>query len=656
MAFEPYQQPVREPGRIGYIRQDIPEFDLPAYPGERYGALVPETLDLQERATLAVNVLTRATDPEADHEIYFSVDIRRNPPMMDHNYSDQCQNKFMEALPLMRLVSGSRENLAVDRIWMETALRCIGPDGVFHHPLRGRPWALHGPWFSMRGGQEDKVRQRGHILSPFFAGRLMSAMVNYARLDNAAMWHGEIKRVVDGLVRLAVGKGSYAFYAPQVGHAEPDCRESVGDGSAAEDCWVALGLVHAYRETGYEPAIILARKLLNHTVEERRFFEPDGTFGPVAAPPAGGKANEGMSPEALTRALRAHQGDATAAAVADYIKPNLQHFHTHTYVLLAMLEYALTTGDEAWMELARRGFEYGKAHGNVLLGYFPEMLGRDVFETSETCEVADMIALGIKLSQAGVGDYWDDVDRWARNMFAEGQLTPERAALLERYVAGLPVTPVDRDTPVCGGVTPSGYETTDRVIERNIGAFAGWPEPSNWGLAIMHCCTGNGTRSIYYLWDSILAYADGKLRVNLLLNRASPWADVDSHLPYTGQVDVKIKQPVDLAVRIPEWVKPDEVCVEVDGQARDISWDGRYAVVGDVQPGEVVTMRFPIAERTEKVWIEKRQYTLVIKGNDVVAIDPPGQACPLYDRSHYRMNRTRWKEQLRFASAEEIEW
>ena len=135
MAFEPYQQPVREPGRIGYIRQDIPEFDLPAYPGERYGALVPETLDLQERAALAVNVLTRATDPEADYEIYFSVDIRRNPPMMDHNYSDQCQNKFMEALPLMRLVSGSSQNMQVDRCWMEVALHMQGPDGLMYTPV-----------------------------------------------------------------------------------------------------------------------------------------------------------------------------------------------------------------------------------------------------------------------------------------------------------------------------------------------------------------------------------------------------------------------------------------------------------------------------------------------------------------------------------------
>ena len=29
----------------------------------------------------------------------------------------------------------------------------------------------------------------------------------------------------------------------------------------------------------------------------------------------------------------------------------------------------------------------------------------------------------MKLSEAGAGDYWDDADRWIRNMFAEGQLT-----------------------------------------------------------------------------------------------------------------------------------------------------------------------------------------------------------------------------------------
>ena len=207
------------------------------------------------------------------------------------------------------------------------------------------------------------------------------------------------------------------------------------------------------------------------------------------------------------------------------------------------------------------------------------------------------------------------------------------------------------------GVDPMGV-TEESVAERLVGTFCGQPAPNDWenGAGPAACCTGNGTRAVYYAWKSILNHEAGRLRINLLLNRASSWADIDSHIPYKGQVDVRIKQTVSLSMRIPEWVKSDDVCVEVDGRARDISWDGRYAVIGDVKPGEVVKMRFPIAERTEKVWIEKQQYTLIIKGNDIIAIDPPGQACPLYDRSHYRLNRTRWKEQLRFASAEEIEW
>ena len=237
-------------------------------------------------------------------------------------------------------------------------------------------------------------------------------------------------------------------------------------------------------------------------------------------------------------------------------------------------------------------------------------------------------------------------------MFDEGQLTPARAALLERYVATLPVTPVDHDTPVCGGVTPSGYETTDRVIERNIGAFAGWPEPNDWGTAIMHCCTSNSARSIYYLWDNLINHADGRLRVNLLLNRSSRWADIDSHIPYSGQVDVKIKQPVTLAIRIPEWVKPDEVRCRVSGQERVLQFEGRYAQVGAVQPKDTVTLTFPNPERKETVWIEKHRYTLYLKGNTVVDIDTPGATIPLYQRAHYRDNVTRWRKIARFVPEE----
>jgi DUF1680 family protein len=172
----------------------------------------------------------------------------------------------------------------------------------------------------------------------------------------------------------------------------------------------------------------------------------------------------------------------------------------------------------------------------------------------------------------------------------------------------------------------------------------------------MHCCTGNGARAIYYIWENILHHRDGRLHVNLLLNRASTWVDVDSHVPYAGRVDVKVKEPVHLLMRIPEWVRPGEVRVEVSGADRELGWDGRYAEVGEVKPGDVVLMSFPIAERTEAVWVEKERYTLVRKGNDVVAIGPPGRYCPLYQREHYREAETRWRKMERFVSTNHLHW
>ena len=71
---------------VGYIRPEIPEFDLPPYRGQRYEALVPDTLDLAERARLAIHGLTEPTDPQADYEVFWHVLFRCHPPMMRHEW------------------------------------------------------------------------------------------------------------------------------------------------------------------------------------------------------------------------------------------------------------------------------------------------------------------------------------------------------------------------------------------------------------------------------------------------------------------------------------------------------------------------------------------------------------------------------------------
>ena len=58
--------------------------------------------------------------------------------------SNWCQLKYMEALPLLRIITGSKEKEAVDRVWQDVTLKSIGPDGLFYIPLTGRPWGRFG--------------------------------------------------------------------------------------------------------------------------------------------------------------------------------------------------------------------------------------------------------------------------------------------------------------------------------------------------------------------------------------------------------------------------------------------------------------------------------------------------------------------------------
>ena len=626
----------RKPGDpIGYITPDIPDFEVPQYEGERYEVTVPDTLELQEHAQFAIHNMTEATDPEADYEPYYIIGLRDDPPVMVHNsWHGSVFSKYPESVSLMRIMTGSRQNTEVDRRWMEVTLKMQGPDGLAYTPTRGRPWAnwetavlMDNSDYTVHGDQQ---------ISAFGNGRTLSTMSLFARRDGGPLWRDATRRLVDGLIELAVDAGDMAYFWPTIQLA---LKGGPADGRVptpwinGESSVVPHGLVHAYLLLGYEPALDLAGKVINYL--RRNYFGPDGTFFSTPG------------------------------------NPRMAHFHTHSHGLLTMQDYAQTAGDQELMEFVVRSFqwardsganldgrgwrgwdEYVNTPGGSLIGYFPEHLGSDRPHGSEICEVSDMIALAMKLSEAGLGDYWDDADRWIRNMLVEGQLTSTD------WVHSLPHADLIKPDPPSPPANP--YVTTDRVAERSLGAFAGWPTPNEWGIrdqfATMQCCTVNGARALYWIWERVLRHQNGKLRVNLLLNRASPWADIDSYIPYQGRVDVKIKHAVDLEMRIPEWVSPDEARCEVSGGERRLGWNGRYAQVGQVNPGEVATLTFPISERTDVVFIEKEPYTLLRKGNEVVSIDPPGRHYPLFKREHYRQDSPGLRKVERFVPKEWVDW
>ncbi len=67
---------------IGYINPNIPDFQLRSYAGERYEVTVPDTLDLAERAHVAVNGLTEPVYEPANFEVYSFFWPLSNPPSM----------------------------------------------------------------------------------------------------------------------------------------------------------------------------------------------------------------------------------------------------------------------------------------------------------------------------------------------------------------------------------------------------------------------------------------------------------------------------------------------------------------------------------------------------------------------------------------------
>ena len=419
----------------------------------------------------------------------------------------------------------------------------------------------------------------GHFMETVVQGRLLGVMTIYYLRDKDPMWLETINRMVDRVSELMIDKGDYCYLPTRI--FEPGAKVPPEAGKpvhmAAEELGGRFiqGLAQYYRVSGYEPARRLNEKLVNYLRYHSQYFDEQGRFV---------------------------QWDRDG-------KPFVEggHFHAHALGLLNMLEHAMAVDDRELINYVKRGYEWAKTntYSSLELGWFPEIV-RSEHTWSEPCCFADMVALGVKLTRAGAGDYWDDVDRWTRNQ------------LVETQTAG-------------GGYGPG-------------------------------CCTGNATRALYYAWKGILDCDEGRLRVNLLMNRASKWADVDSAIPYEGRVDVRIKQPCEqVSIRAPEWIETGSetfVC-EVNGTPRRVQWNGRYVNASRGSPGDVFSFMFPISERTvSNVQLGEVNHTLVIKGNDVVAIEPRGAHpyMPLYERDRYRENQARRRKLRRFAPERELEW
>ena len=165
------------------------------------------------------------------------------------------------------------------------------------------------------------------------------------------------------------------------------------------------------------------------------------------------------------------------------------------------------------------------------------------------------------------------------------------------------------------------------------------------------CCLNGGMRAIFLAWRAAVGEANGDLWVNLLLSRESPWATIVSRDPQEGRVDVHLRYPARrLVVRIPEWVKRDEIRLEAGGQPRH-KWDWiagirpaastqpspstqpamqSHMVIDELRPGQTITIRYPLRTLTETVKAGGQEYRVTWRGDYRTRVEPESSRDHLY--------------------------
>ncbi len=637
--------------------------------GERYEAMVPDTLDLAERCRVAVHGLVwSVSDTNFDHEPYASVVYRNNPPFggFNNGIGLTASPKYAEALPMARVASGSEEGLETEIAFMRAYLARVSPLDGLHYATRitplskkDRPW--HNDCYPVPKGKE-RIKDED-MADAYYQGRHILAMLAWYERSGNKEWLPVIRKSVRGLESIAIQKGDYAYFPdgecgqpfnrPRSGWVKTAEARAENEGGEGSMFMYHGGQIRAFARyfklTGDRRALEMARKLSRYVLRARFW----------------GASPSELLPEDREKTVFETLKTEDPVGRADGHWHN--HAHGHASVLRGLLELAEADNDKRLMEFVRSSYEYTvqsmsdrKDEGREFLtaGYelYPRVLGTArIGAFGETCMIADMVALAIRLTEDGMGDYWDDVDRWVRNHLVERQLTSAECLRL--------VADHSTPTPANVGCSEDQIIRTD-VIDGALGLFSifshlnrmewEYGKEKNGAINSLVCCSCNGAQALYYAWESIVRKNGNWIDVNLLLNRASPWLDVDSYLPYEGKVVVRTKTAENVRIRLSDWIQPRALTVTINSQKVVATRRDKFVEFVGLKPEDVIILSYPVPRGVEQIG----KYACTFRGHTLCKIEPQADPAhyPIYQREKYLQDTAPMKRVSRYVSPTVLTW
>jgi len=545
----------------------------------------PATYFLQEAGQRAFASLLARLDPAAGYRPYFALDLSGPVPVLKHDVWDwiDMTGRAVDGFARLRLLTGTTAGAEQEAAVRALLLAQQGDDGLL--------------W----NGPAPDGQYASNTVEIFSQSRGLLALNTWFAVTGSAAIEDAIEQLVRGLDAIAVHEDGTARYPgtqwrngwldyTNTPEGAPEGRAKWGLGAL-----VALPLLEHHARTGSPAAGALGRRLLAYFADRSGLVAPSGAFhGHVHA--------EGYA------------GLATAA------------------VYQARLD-----GREDRLRWAERVYAYIRANATAY-GWFPDAmhLGEQHYwywyhvpwlpPTCETCALADVLQLAIALAESGYPEYWDDVERFARNHLLASQFPAELTFL----------APAARDTP--GARALAGSFGSATLPQSLLGYLYTGTEP-----IIEGCCTGSGARALHLVWEHTATDRAGELWVHLGFSGPRPAAEIVGYEPYEGRREVRLRAPRHVFLRAPARVRREDVQLWIDGKRHDVRWAGGYVDAGPLGAGQVAALRYPLALRSEREEVNRQPQLVGWKGDTVLEVWPPGSAPVPYQRTHLAQAPLAWQ-------------
>jgi hypothetical protein len=536
----------------------------------------PSTHGLQDAASLAMSALLARLDLSQGARPFFWVDFRSQPAQAQHSYWDYCDiaARFVDGLVLARAMTG-RQDAADEEVQLRNFLWAQQDpfDGLFYNP---EPDTSAGAEKSKYLPDQQMTAAARHV--DLFCQRapLLAMTTLLASGDDSV--RPRLRALVRGLRSIAERGAPYG--APSDEYRFPTYRWALRprqqwfNGANVPERWlgyryaVLTGLPRYAQLSGDEAALDLANGLARYYMRHGD-VPADGRF----------RANT-------------HSGGVLPSAVG-------------------IARLGLLTGDAEMIAWAQRVYAWVREQ-TPDFGFMADGLGLDGFfaGTCETCGLADLQHLAILLAEAGLGDYWDDVERVARNQLIENQYRDEAA--LQAALPGL--------TPEVRAMLHGGFECAAHPNH-----LLTWDGAEG-------CCIGGGLRALYLTWRAAVSETADETRVNMGISRATPHAQITALEPWAGRIEVKVNEPRIVSIRVPGHADLREVRTLVGGADARVMWNGRYVRFEGLQAGQVAAIEYPLREDSREYAIAGQTYRGTWRGHTMIEIDPPGERYPIYQR------------------------